>query len=739
MVSRATSWMSTYVLVVISPDTTTSPVFTSVSHATRPSGSSRSTASRTPSEIWSAILSGWPSVTDSDVNRYSLSDSLLMRSGGKAPVGARKRLRVAWHPARPSACAFGGRGAAAGTPLVEVDDERHAVHAEAGAQPVLEEVGVVAGDALARVDLHREPRRGDADLRHVQHLQAVALLGRRLALLGELGEEAVELRRRDAVVHAVAEHERLVEDPADVAARQRARGQDLRAQPQLLRDAGSLVREVVLVERGDVPLVQDERGRRPLLHRELGDPQVLARDAVVRVADDERDVGALDRPLRAQRRVVLDRVLDLGLAAQAGGVDEDHPPAVDLERQVDRVAGRAGDVGDDHALGAEQAVDERRLADVRAAHDREADEVVVLLGRLLLGGQQLDDPVEEVARAEALGGRDRQRLAEAERVELGGGRDVGGGVGLVGRDDHRAAAPAAQQVGELLVARAQAAAGVDDEHRDLRVGERRLGLLADRARDRVGIEEVHAARVDEREAPAVPLARDLVAVAGDARALVHDRGPRAGQSVDERRLADVRIADDRDLHPRTRATIRPTTSSTSRPVVSTSTASSAATIGLCARVRSRSSRAATSSAGWPRRWARSSRLAVSHTFRSAPGATTVPTSRPSATQSPLASSARCLSSSAARTSGSAARREARSEISGVRIACETSSPSSSTRSPSNAMCRLAGSRSPASATARYIAPESRYAKPSARAAARATVDLPAPAGPSMATSMAMAR
>src|SRR3954469_24219500 len=73
MVSRAMSWMSTYVDVEISPDTTTRPVFTSVSHATRPMGSSLSTASSTPSEIWSAILSGWPSVTDSDVNRYSLS------------------------------------------------------------------------------------------------------------------------------------------------------------------------------------------------------------------------------------------------------------------------------------------------------------------------------------------------------------------------------------------------------------------------------------------------------------------------------------------------------------------------------------------------------------------------------------------------------------------------------------------------------------------------------------------
>src|SRR5689334_2568299 len=40
----------------------------SVSHATRLIGSSARTASRTESEIWSAILSGWPSVTDSDVN-----------------------------------------------------------------------------------------------------------------------------------------------------------------------------------------------------------------------------------------------------------------------------------------------------------------------------------------------------------------------------------------------------------------------------------------------------------------------------------------------------------------------------------------------------------------------------------------------------------------------------------------------------------------------------------------------
>ena len=89
--------------------------------------------------------------------------------------------------------------------------------------------------------------------------------------------------------------------------------------------------------------------------------------------------------------------------------------------------------------------------------------------------------------------------------------------------------------------------------RDLRVGQRGARLVADRAGDRVEVERVHAAGVDEREAAAVPLAGDLLAIARDAGALVHDGLARAAEAVDQRALADVRVADDRDLHARLRA------------------------------------------------------------------------------------------------------------------------------------------------------------------------------------------
>jgi hypothetical protein len=60
--------MSTHAVVVISPATMAMPVLTIVSHATRAFGSWAMRPSRIASEIWSQILSGWPSVTDSDVN-----------------------------------------------------------------------------------------------------------------------------------------------------------------------------------------------------------------------------------------------------------------------------------------------------------------------------------------------------------------------------------------------------------------------------------------------------------------------------------------------------------------------------------------------------------------------------------------------------------------------------------------------------------------------------------------------
>src|SRR3954469_6612229 len=64
------------------------PVVMSVSTATRLRGSWASIASRIESLIWSAILSGWPSVTDSDVKRRRGTRYSLGRAAGASGTRA---------------------------------------------------------------------------------------------------------------------------------------------------------------------------------------------------------------------------------------------------------------------------------------------------------------------------------------------------------------------------------------------------------------------------------------------------------------------------------------------------------------------------------------------------------------------------------------------------------------------------------------------------------------------------
>src|SRR5262245_61768696 len=106
MTPRTTEGTSTTERVVTSPATTVRPVVTRVSIAARDPGSPLRTSSRIASEIWSAILSGCPSVTDSDVKRYrplAMLAILLIaaaRRNNRVPGFARKALL--YKPLRPT-------------------------------------------------------------------------------------------------------------------------------------------------------------------------------------------------------------------------------------------------------------------------------------------------------------------------------------------------------------------------------------------------------------------------------------------------------------------------------------------------------------------------------------------------------------------------------------------------------------------------------------------------------------
>src|SRR5439155_21055657 len=97
----------------------------------------------------------------------------------------------------------------------EVDRHGHALEPEVVADLVLDPVAVVAGDQTRVVD--REAKAGWArgDLRPVEQIEALAVPRRRLPPFAQLGEESVELGRRDTRRVLVEQALDPVEQPLD--------------------------------------------------------------------------------------------------------------------------------------------------------------------------------------------------------------------------------------------------------------------------------------------------------------------------------------------------------------------------------------------------------------------------------------------------------------------------------------------------------------------------------------------
>jgi hypothetical protein len=210
---------------------------------------------------------------------------------------------------------------------------------------------------------------------------------------------------------------------------------------------------------------------------------------------------------------------------------------------------------DQHALLAEQAVDQRRLADVGLADEREPDRAAVGVaagvGGGLAGGRRcarrLGQPrhqhVEQLADAAPVAGGHREHVDEAEPERLGGGGLGLGGVDLVRRDEHRLAR-APQHLGDILVDGGDPLAGVQHEHHHVRFVQRAQRLLAHGAQD-AGGRRVEASGVDDAEAHRTPVSDAVAAIARHARHVLDQGRPPTDEAVEQRRLADVGAADQR--------------------------------------------------------------------------------------------------------------------------------------------------------------------------------------------------
>ena len=413
-------------------------------------------------------------------------------------------------------------------------------------------IGVLTRQAAVR-EQHEGGRRG-RDLRGVAQLELAPAFDRGMVAGGDPLEQPIQLAGRhlepEPFESAVERGQDLREAPTgerrDVDARRVAQ-QLGEARPVVLEPetpvARGILRGIVLLGLCEqVPLVHHDQRGATLVPDRAGDREVAARDALLRVDHERRHVGARDLALGHHHRELLRGLGDLAAPANAGGVDQQQATApLAQERRVERVARGAGHRGDQRALHAEQPVHQRRLADVRAADDRERGQVARYAGGR--ARQKRDQGLEQLVHTERVLGRNEHLRTGAQRVELREG--VLGGVRVAFVHRHHGRAPVATKPRpDLFVGGRRPLLPVDDQHQRVALLDREQHLLVDAERIVAGRDQTPG--VDELDRGVVGDVTEAGdAVSSDSRPVVNDGASRADQAIEQGRLADVRPADDR--------------------------------------------------------------------------------------------------------------------------------------------------------------------------------------------------
>ncbi len=403
-------------------------------------------------------------------------------------------------------------------------------------------------DALRGVGHHHEDGGRGLGLGDEVEAGGLAALGRRGVSLQDFLEEAVEGAGRHPLVERLVDlHHRLQQRGHAAAGLGREAlaggvGDEGEFFPATGLDGGDLLGVA------EVGLVEPDEDASPPVDGEAQDLGVLLRDALGGIDHQHHDVGPLDGAHRQDHAghlhgaVLLD---DLGLAADAGGVDQDEAVAVALDQGIDGVAGGPGAVVDEHPLLAGQPVDQGGFPCVGPPDDRHPDQPVGLRGLAgAFGGHGLDQRRLELAHAPAVERADREDLLEPHPVEVGGLRLQPWGIGLVGHVEHRLGG-APQQVDGVAVGVGRPGGRVQDADDHVRLVDGHLHVAVDALLHRVIAPRVEASGVDQGVMSSAEEGVGVVAVAGHPGLVVDDGQPLPHQPVEQGALADVGPPDHR--------------------------------------------------------------------------------------------------------------------------------------------------------------------------------------------------
>ena len=229
-----------------------------------------------------------------------------------------------------------------------------------------------------------------------------------------------------------------------------------------------------------IPLIDGNYHGATRFENEACNVRILIGYALGRVDQQQYHMGRFNGLQSFDDTEFFDGFKNLALAAQAGGIDQLELLPLAHKGHADGITCGAGQIERNQALFPQPGVDEGGFTRIGAAHHSQANGVgrfCVVCGFFwFLHMDGIKRQLQQIVNALAVGGRDTEHLAQAQLVKLGQLLAIGHAFGFVGYQN-AGFAQAAQVVGNVVVLRRQATAGIDDKNHHIGFGHGLAGLV----------------------------------------------------------------------------------------------------------------------------------------------------------------------------------------------------------------------------------------------------------------------
>ena len=166
-----------------------------------------------------------------------------------------------------------------------------------------------------------------------------------------------------------------------------------------------------------IPLIDDNNGRFSLFVCISGNLGILFGKAFGCINHNQTNICPVNCHIGTQDAILFNFFRYLGFSPDSGGINQDELALFIFHSCIRCVTGCSGNIRHNHTLFPSNAVDQRRLADIRFPNNGDPNRIVLFF-QFRFWRQSIIDRIQHITAAMTMFRRNRKRIAQSQIIEL---------------------------------------------------------------------------------------------------------------------------------------------------------------------------------------------------------------------------------------------------------------------------------------------------------------------------------